>query len=106
MDVRQALLQVSEIRAHLARTETFRGYRSLTVGFSGLAGVATAGVQAWLLPQPAEQLGAYLALWITAAAASVLVIGADVLMRARASQSAVTRRATLAALEQFLPAFV
>ena len=31
MDVRQALVQVSESRAHLARTETFRGYRAAGV---------------------------------------------------------------------------
>ncbi len=97
---------MSEIRAHLARTETFRGYRSLTVGFSGLVGVVAAAVQALWLAQPTEQLVAYLALWISAATVSVLVIGIDILRRARASQSAVTRRATIAALEQFTPALV
>ena len=52
MDLSDALDQISEIRAHMARSEVFRGYRSLTVGFSGLAGLATAAVQAIWLPQP------------------------------------------------------
>jgi hypothetical protein len=103
MDLRQALIQVSEIREHLARTEVFRGYRSLTVGFSGVVGLFAAVVQALWLPEPTQRLVAYLSLWIGAAAISVAVIGAEIWMRVRATTSALTRRATVAAVEQFLP---
>lgn len=36
MDLRDALAQIAEIRAHIAQNETFRGYRSATVAASGL----------------------------------------------------------------------
>ena len=42
MELTDALGSISEIRAQLARTETFRGFRSLTVGCSGLLGVGAA----------------------------------------------------------------
>ena len=59
MELRQALAQVSEIHAHLNRTETFRGYRSATIAFTGLVGLATAAVQTVWLPQPSERLSTY-----------------------------------------------
>jgi hypothetical protein len=106
MDLRQALCHVAEIRAHLARTEVFRGYRSWTVGFSGVVGLAAAIAQAIWLPEPTPRLSAYSALWIGVAALNVAVIGAEIWTRAQASGSAVTRRATLFAIEQFLPSLV
>ena len=75
MELRQALTQLSEIREQLARTEVFRGYRSLTVGFAGLVGLAAAMVQAVWLPKPTERLDAYLAMWIGAAAINLMIVG-------------------------------
>ena len=86
MEIRQAIAQVSEIREHLARTEVFRGYRSLTVGFSGLVGLAAAVVQASWLPKPTERLGAYLALWFGAAAINLVVVGVEIWFRARTAR--------------------
>jgi hypothetical protein len=106
MDLRQALAQVSEIRDHLARTEVYRGYRSLTVGFSGLLGLAAAAIQAWWLPQPTEQLEAYLVLWGGAAAISLIVVGIEVWSRARRPEMAIVRRTTMLAIEQFVPSLV
>jgi hypothetical protein len=106
MELRQALAQVSEIREHLARTEVFRGYRSLTVGFSGLVGLAVAAVQASWLPQPTERVGAYLALWIGAAAINLAVVGVEIWSRARMARMALARRTTIFAVGQFLPALV
>lgn len=103
MEVRQALAQVSEIHAHLARTEVFRGYRSLTVGFSGLVGLTAAMVQAAWLPQPTDRVGAYLTLWIGAAAINLIVVGVEIWSRARVAGMALTRRTTIFAVEQFLP---
>jgi hypothetical protein len=106
MELRQALAEVAEIRAHLARTEVFRGYRSLTVGFTGLVGLAAAVVQAAWLPQPTGRLGAYLALWGGAATINLAVAGVEIWLRVHVAASAVTRRATIFAVEQFLPALV
>jgi hypothetical protein len=106
MELRQALSQVSDIREHLARTEVFRGYRSLTVGFSGLVGLGAAVVQASWLPQPTERPGAYLALWIGAAAINVAVVGIEIWSRARAAKMVLTRRTAIFAIEQFVPSLV
>src|SRR4029077_6810084 len=106
MELRQALTQVSEIRAHLARTEVFRGYRSLTVGFSGLVGLTAAAVQATWLRQPTERGGAYLALWIGAAAINVAVVGVEIWFRALRAETSLARRTTIFAVEQFLPSLV
>ena len=46
MQLHEALAQITEIRTQIARTETFRGYRSATVAFSGLLALGGAGVQA------------------------------------------------------------
>jgi len=106
MEIRQALAQVSEIREHLARTEVFRGYRSLTVGFSGVVGLATAVIQASWLPKPTERWDAYLALWFGAAAINLVVVGVEIWLRAKAAELALTRRTTVFAVEQFLPSLV
>jgi hypothetical protein len=106
MELRQALSQVSDIREHLARTELFRGYRSLTVGFSGLVGLGAAIVQASWLPHPTERPKAYLALWIGAAAINVAVVGVEIWSRARAAKMVLTRRTAIFAIEQFVPSLV
>jgi len=106
MELREALSQITAIRAQIARTETFRGYRAATVGFSGLMALAGAALQAVWIPQPAEHVGAYLALWIGAAAVSVLVCGAEMAVRSYRATSPLTRQLTLLAVEQFLPCVV
>jgi hypothetical protein len=106
MDLRQALVQVSEIREHLARAEVYRGYRSLTVGFTGLVGLAAASIQALWLPRPTEKLESYLALWVAAAVVSLIVVGVEIWYRVRSPDMALVRRTTLFAVEQFLPSLV
>jgi hypothetical protein len=103
MELREALAQISQIREHMARTEVFRGYRSLTVGFTGCLGLLAATAQAWWIPRPMEQPAAYLMLWLGAAAIAVLVEGVEVWLRARRSESAVARQLALLAVEQFVP---
>ncbi|HEY4312347.1 MAG TPA: hypothetical protein VGN12_23060 [Pirellulales bacterium] len=44
MEYNKALSQISEIHAHLAKGEIYRGFRSLPVALSGLAGFAAAVV--------------------------------------------------------------
>jgi hypothetical protein len=106
MELRQALAHVSEIQEHLARTEVFRGYRSLTVGFSGIVGLVAAMAQAAWLPRPTERLGSYLAIWIGAAAINVVVVGIEIWSRSRTARTALARRTTIIAVEQFVPSMV
>ena len=44
MHLHDALAQITEIRSQMARTQTFRGYRSATVAFSGLLALAVSAV--------------------------------------------------------------
>jgi hypothetical protein len=106
MELRQALAEVAEIREHLARTEQFRGYRSLTVGFTGFVAITAATIQATYLAPPTEHLAAYLALWIGAAALNLAVVSVEIGSRIRRAETAMARRTTILAVEQFLPPLV
>lgn len=99
----EALAQISDIRSHLARTETFRGYRSATVGFSAIVAFSAAVIQAMLVPEPAGSIGGYLALWVSAAAISLAVTGAEMWLRCTRAVSPLAVRHTWLAVEQFLP---
>lgn len=102
----EALAQISDIRAHLARTETFRGYRSAIVAFSAIAAFATAGLQAALIPNPAHATREYLALWIAAAVLSLAVAAVEISLRCARAASPLSVRHTWLAIEQFVPCLV
>jgi hypothetical protein len=106
MELDEALEQIAEIRAQIARTETFRGYRSLTVGFSGVVGIMAAIFQAVQIPRPLERLSDYLTLWLAAAILNLAVVGAELTYRCYRAVSPRTTRLTLLAVEQFLPCLV
>jgi len=106
VELREALCQITQIRQQMARSETFRGYRAMTIAFSGALAMVAAMVQANVVPSPNEQVGAYLSLWISAAVIAVLVSGAELFWRARVSQSRLARQSTILAVSQFLPCIV
>ena len=106
MELREALAQISEIRLQMARAEVFQGFRSLTVGFSGVLGILAAAFQTLWVAAPETNLGHYLCLWIGVATISVIVSGGELYLRTRSAGSGVTRETTLLAVEQFLPCVV
>jgi hypothetical protein len=106
MDLRDALAQISEIRQQVARSETFRGYKALPVAFSGLLAFAAGIYQAWLMPEPAEDLTTYFRLWVGAALLALLVTGVAILLHCRQAISPLRRQTTLLALGQFTPCLV
>jgi hypothetical protein len=99
----EALSQISDIRGHLVRTETFRGYRSATVSFAAIVAVAAAVLQAWLLPDPAHAAREYVALWAGAAALCLAVTAVEMSVRCARAASPLALRHSLLAVEQFLP---
>jgi hypothetical protein len=103
MELHEALAQIADIRRQLAQTETFRGYRSVTVGFSGLVALVAAGLQPVWVPEPATHIGAYLTLWIGAAGLSLIVTAAEMTIRYRRADSPLAVQHTRLAVEQFLP---
>ncbi len=106
MDLRDALTQIAAIREQVAQTETFRGYRAAPVAASGVLAWIAAGVQAWQLPQPAQNQGAWLMLWIGAALCSLAITGIAMAYYSWRASSPLSRTLTALAVGQFLPCVV
>jgi hypothetical protein len=102
----EALAQISEIRQQMAQAQVFRGYRSATTGCTVLVAAAAALAQARWVPDPLRQLDAYLAVWCSAALASVVVVGIEMVVRSRRSGSSLQRQITLVVVDQFAPCLV
>ena len=105
MELREALSQIAEIRQQMARTEVYRGFRSVPVAFSGVLAWAAAIAQAIWIPDPSRDITSYLTLWIGAAAIGIASAGVEMVLRARHS-SRWAREHTWLAVEQFLPCVV
>ncbi|MEI8197377.1 MAG: hypothetical protein WCI73_15880 [Phycisphaerae bacterium] len=106
MELKNALVQIDEIRAQMAKTQVFRGYRSATAAVSAVLAVLAGLVQASYLPEPTRHPMTYVILWTSAAGLSLLVVGAEMLMRARRLKSRLQSELTMQAVEQFMPALV
>lgn len=106
MELREALQQITDIRQQMARSEVFRGYRSLTVGFSGLLGLTAAMIQSTYVPSPQDDLKRYLVLWVSVATISAGVAGAELYWRAKHAGPGLSRDLTRLAVEQFAPCLV
>lgn len=105
MDLRDAISQITDIRQQLAQVQTFRGYRSLTTGLTGVIAVLAASVQAIFLPEPRKDLDLYLYCWFVAAMLSILTVGTELLLRGiRATNT--QRQMSWFAIEQFMPSFI
>ena len=103
MELREALGQITEIRQQMARNQVFHGYRSLTVGSVGLMGIVAEIAQPYLVPSPSNDLKSYLTLWISVAAAALLLIALGSWQRVRRAGSPMVRQSASLAAEQFLP---
>ena len=103
MELREALSQIAEIRARVAATERFRGYRAAPVALTGLLAVLVAAVQPTLVPNPpADPLG-YLAVWLTTAVVAAVVAGSGIWLRHRTNTDRVAKQLTWLAVGQFAP---
>ena len=105
-DVRQAISELQSIRGYMARCLEFRGYGPLTLALTGLLAIAAAAVQSLWLADPGHEFSRYLGLWVGAAAASLVLIAAETIVRARRLHSALAMQMVYSAVEQFLPAIV
>lgn len=103
MELRDALTQISEIRQQMARAQVFHGYRAATTAFSALMAVAAAVVQRQFLP---GDTFAVLWLWLAAAGVSLAVVGSEMAVRYRGTDSPLQREMTLMAVEQFAPCLI
>jgi hypothetical protein len=102
-DLNKALGDIGNIRRQLARSTEFRGYGPITLACTGALAIAAAGVQMLWLPNPHHQLPQYLALWITTAFLSAILIGAEMFARTRRIHTGMADEMIQMAVEQFLP---
>ncbi|HJS90665.1 MAG TPA: hypothetical protein VJ738_11940 [Steroidobacteraceae bacterium] len=105
-DVRRALSEIQSIRGYVARCIEFRGYGPLTLAITGVIALAVASLQQLWLLDPRHEFPRFLALWVGAAAASLMLIAVETLARARRLHSALALQMVYSAVEQFLPAIV
>ena len=102
-DLNRALGDISSIRRQMARSTEFRGYGPATLAGTAVIAVAAAVAQALWLPDPANHLPAYLALWIGTAVLSAALIGIQTYTRTRRIHSGMADEMIRMAVEQFLP---
>jgi hypothetical protein len=102
-DLRKALGDISSMRRQMARSTEFRGYGPATL--AGTAGFAllAAAIQTRLAPDPVNQLGPYLSIWIWTAVVSAALIGVQMHTRTRRIHSGLADEMIRMAVEQFLP---
>jgi hypothetical protein len=106
MELHEALGRISEIRAKVTATETFRGFRSFTVGSTGLMAFVGAAAQAYRLDRPTEQVGEYVSMWVGVAMMALIVAGSEVWYRYSTTESLLRRRLTVLIVQQFAPCMV
>jgi len=101
MEYAKALDQISEIHQHLARTEVYRGYRSLPVALSGLVGLIAAALQAPGLGA-ADPVG-FVLFWTAIAVMAALVGSSEIAFNYLFREDALGRRRTRMVFGQFAP---
>jgi hypothetical protein len=103
-DLNKALGDISSIRRQVARSTEFHGYGPATLAATGGIAVLAAGVQAIWLPDPANRVPGYLAIWISTAIISAALITMQTVTRSHRMHSGLADEMIRMAVEQFLPA--
>lgn len=102
-DFDQALGDIQSIRRQMARSTEFRGYGPATVAVTALIAVLSSAAQTKWVPDPANHITGYLGVWISAAAVSAALAGAQMYQRSRRIHSELSDEMMLVAVQQFLP---
>ncbi len=102
MELDKAVSQLAEIHAQVSRTEHYRGFRSITVALTGVAGLLAALGQWYWLPDLDAR--GFIGYWTLVAAANLLFAGGGLALDYVRRHTPFERRKTHAVLKQFLPA--
>jgi hypothetical protein len=105
-DLHKAIDDISSIRRQMARSTEFRGYGPATLAGTAAFAVIAAGVQSFLVSDPANRIGAYLTIWIWTAFLSAGLIASQMQTRTRRIHSGLADEMIRMAVEQFLPSAV
>ncbi len=101
MQYNEALSQISEIHAHLAKGEVYRGFRSLPVALSGFAGLGAAMLEPRLAA--ADDLAGVLNYWVIAGIVCGLVGGSETVLNYLMREDEFARRRSRRVWAQFVP---
>jgi len=104
MDLDKALAEISAIRSQMAKGVEFRGYGPVTLAATGALAIIAAALQPSLVPEPAQKVEAYVALWTVVAAISGALIGVETVARSRLIHSGLADEMLHAAIGEFVPA--
>lgn len=103
-DLHKALGDITSMRRQMARSTEFRGYGPATLATTAAFAILASVAQSRWVPRPAEQVGAYMSVWIWTALASAGLIGVQMQTRSRRLHSGLADEMIRMAVEQFLPA--
>lgn len=102
-DLEKALGDIQSIRRHVARSTEFRGYGPATLTVTAVIAIAASTAQIKFVPDPANHIGGYLSVWISAALLASGLAGTQMYLRSRRIHSEMSDDMILMAVEQFLP---
>lgn len=102
-ELRQALDEISAIRAQVARGTQFRGYGPVSIAASGVLALGVAAVQVHWLRGSTRAVGEFLVIWVATAALSVILATLDTIGRARRVHSGFAGAMLQSAVGQFMP---
>jgi hypothetical protein len=105
-DLTQALAEISEIRAQVARGTQFRGYGPASTAVSGTLALIVAAAQVLWMKQGGRDVLPFLAVWVGTAAVSVALATFETVVRSRRVHSGLAAEMIQSAVEQFLPAAI
>jgi len=105
-DLTQALAEISEIRAQVARGTQFRGYGPTSTAVSGTLALIVGAAQAVLMKEGGRDVLPFLAVWVATAAVSVALAAFETIVRSRRVHSGFAAEMIQSAVEQFLPATI
>jgi hypothetical protein len=105
-DLTQALAEISEIRAQVARGTQFRGYGPASTAASGSLALIVAAAQAVWMKEGGRDVLPFLAIWVATAAVSVALATFETIVRSRRVHSGLAAEMIQSAVEQFLPAAI
>lgn len=103
-DLDKALEDISTIKAHLAQHNLFQGFGPAVIALTGLFALAT-GIGQYILPHLlADSPKQFLLIWIALALFSALLVGLEMIARAKRNHGGMATSMILTAMEYFLPA--
>ena len=100
----RALEQIAEIHEHLAKTEVFRGWRSLPVASSAVVGLAAAAWQS-ATGKPLDPWS-FTVFWLAVGVVALIIGCSEIVWHYVTRSTAAERRRSRQVVGQFLPALV